>query len=252
LQNIVTIKYISGDTVVDIDVDIPKLGEAIHRKAMDYLNEKLFKEAAHTFRAQCILQPTNPVAFYNVACTESLMGNSDEAIVFLNKAIDLGYCNLKHMLDDTDFNLINHTEGFRMACRRLEDLLKLQDEKPFPIPEPVKEPEPQPEPVRVPEPVKEPEPQPEPVRVPEPQPEPVKEPEPQPEPVRVPQPPPEPVKEPEPVIVPELIPSYLLTPWVAELEVLHDIGYLNDEIIIPVLEKNRGNVQQTVLELLDM
>jgi hypothetical protein len=38
----------------------------------------------------------------------------------------------------------------------------------------------------------------------------------------------------------------------SELEVLHDIGYLNDEMIIPVLEKNKGNIQRTVLELLDM
>jgi len=262
LQNIVTIKYISGETNVDINVDIPSLGEAIYHKAMSYLDEKSFKEASHTFRAQCILQPTNAVAFYNVACAESLLGNPDEAIVFLNKSIDLGYRNIKHLLDDPDFNLINHTEGFRMACRRLEDLRNKENESLPIIPEPVKEPVP--EPVKVPESQPVPQPLPEPVK--EPVPEPVKVPEPQP----VPQPPPEPVKEPvpEPVKVPEPLPvpqppplpvpesfplpPYILTPWVAELEILHDIGYLNDEIIIPVLEKNRGNVQQTVLELLDM
>jgi hypothetical protein len=75
LQNIVTIKHISGngDAVVDINVDISRLGDAIHRKAMDYLNIKEYKQASQTFRAQCILQPTNPVAFYNVACSESLL-----------------------------------------------------------------------------------------------------------------------------------------------------------------------------------
>jgi hypothetical protein len=235
LKNIVTIKYISGnhDTVVDIDVDIPRLGTAIHEKAMAYLNEKDFREASRTFRAQCILQPTHSIPFYNVACAESLLGNTDEALVYLNKAIDLGYNNLDHMLQDTDFNNISHTEGFRVACSRLKDRIH-QTEEPILEPElPVYVPEPEPDLQKV----SEPEPEPEPVTTPV-----------QPEPVKIP--------EPEPVKIPEnpqpIPPPFVLTPWAAELEVLHDIGYFNDEMIVPILEKNRGNVEQTVLELLDM
>jgi len=214
LQNIITIKYISnnGDAVVDIDVDIPKLGDAIHNKAMEYLNEKQFKDASKTFRAQGILQPNNPNAFYNVACAESLMGNTDEALVYLNKAIDLGYRNLNHMLLDSDFNNINSTEGFRVACSRLQTILSPSE------PETKCESPAQPEPK------------------PQPPSEPKCEPEPQP-------------SEPTPAVI---VPPFVLTPWAAELEVLHDIGYLNDEIIVPILEKNRGNVELTVLELLEM
>jgi len=214
LQNIITIKYISnnGDAVVDIDVDIPKLGDAIHNKAMEYLNEKQFKDASKTFRAQGILQPNNPNAFYNVACAESLMGNTDEALVYLNKAIDLGYRNLNHVLLDSDFNNINSTEGFRVACSRLQTILSPSE------PETKCESPAQPEPK------------------PQPPSEPKCEPEPQP-------------SEPTPAVI---VPPFVLTPWAAELEVLHDIGYLNDEIIVPILEKNRGNVELTVLELLEM
>jgi len=238
LKNIVTIKYISGnhDTVVDIDVDIPRLGQAIHDKAMAYLNEKDFREASRTFRAQCILQPTHSVPFYNVACAESLLANTDEALVYLNKAIDLGYKNLDHMLQDSDFNNIRHTEGFRVAYARLKDILYHKEpELPVKIPEPEPVKTPEPEPVKIPEPEQ-------PAKAPEP--EPVKTPEP--EPVKIP----EQVKtDPQPQPIP---PPFVLTPWAAELEVLHDIGYFNDEIIVPILEKNRGNVEQTVLELLDM
>jgi hypothetical protein len=242
LKNIVTIKYISGknEAVVDIDVDIPRLGSAIHEKAMDYLNEKNFKDASKTFRAQCILQPNHSVPFYNVACAESLMGNTDEALVFLNKAIDLGYNNLNHMLQDPDFNNIQHTEGFRVACSRLKEMNYRQEE--LRVPEvPIYIPS---EPVYEPEPVKE---VPEPVKT-EPECQPIPE-------VQVPEQKPEPVKtEPESQPIPEvhIPPPFVLTPWAAELEVLHDIGYFNDEIIVPILEKNSGNVQQTVLELLDM
>jgi hypothetical protein len=223
LQNIVTIKYISGsgDAVVDIDVDIPKLGDAIHHKAMDYLNEKQFKDASRTFRAQCILQPNNPISFYNVACAESLMGNTDDALVYLNKAIDLGYRNLNHMLQDTDFNNINHTEGFRVASSRLQNILSPGESKRQPPSRP--EPPSQPQPPSQPEPSSQPEAQSQPSD-------------------------PQPIASDPPVVVP----PFVLTPWAAELEVLHDIGYLNDEIIVPVLEKNRGNVELTVLELLEM
>jgi len=224
LQQIVTIKYISGngDAVVDIDVDIPRLGDAIHEKAMGYLNVKDYKEASRTFRAQAILQPKNCIPFYNVACAESLLGNTDEALLYLNKAIDLGYANLSHILQDSDFNNISNTEGFRVACSRLRDTLKKDEPEP--------EPKPEPEPVKISEAPLERQ---VPVNI-EPQPE------------------PEPVKVPEPQTPAQPVPPFVLTPWAAELEVLHDIGYFNDELIVPILEKNRGNVEQTVMELLDM
>jgi len=244
LRNVVTIKHISGngDAIVDIDVDIGQLGDAIHTRAMSLLNEKQYKDASFTFHAQGILQPQNPIPFYNVACAEALQGNLDEAILNLNASIEKGYRNLDHLLNDEDFAGIRHTDKFVIACSKLKDLIyeqKVDIPEPTPTtPEPVKQ-EPAPEPVKqvpAPEPVKQ-----EPVQ---PEPEPVKIPQ---EEVTVPQVPPQ-VPEPE-VKLPE---SIILTPYFTELEVLHDIGYLNDSIIVPILEKNRGNVQQTVLELLDM
>jgi hypothetical protein len=233
LQNIVTIKHISGngDAVVDINVDISRLGDAIHHKAMEYLNIKEYKQASHTFRAQCILQPSNPVSFYNVACSESLLGNLDEALSYLNQSIDKGYRNLSHMKSDEDFDNIRQTDGFKMACFRLNDLIVSEES-----PQPETKPEPTPE---VPtQPTPEPEPTPE---VPETKPE------------VVPQTNPEPQVIPQVVDVPlvPLFPEPETLPYSEELQVLHDIGYLNDNINIPILVKNKGNIQQTVLDLLD-
>jgi len=228
LQNIITTQYISsdGDAVVDIDVDIPRLATAIHRKAMSHLEVKEYSEALHAFKSQCILEPENPIPFYNVACSASLLKNEEEALKYLNQAIDLGYKNLEHMLQDSDLDNIRHCEGFVLACRRLR---------------------PEPEPVVVP---------PVPVYVPEPVVVSPVVPEPVPEPVVVPPVVPVPVPVPEPVVVAPVVPEPVVPPvytrWAAELEVLHDIGYVNDELIVPILEKNNGNVQQTVLELLDM
>jgi tetratricopeptide (TPR) repeat protein len=237
----VTIKHISGngDAVVDINVDISQLGDAIHHKAMDYLNIKEYKQASQTFRAQCFLQPSNPVAYYNVACSESLLGNLDEALSYLNQSIDKGYRNLSHMKSDEDFDNIRQTDGFKMACFRLNDLIVSEES---PAPTPVPKPEPTPE---VPEPT--------PVPAVEPIPE---VPETKPVPQVIPQPDPEPQVIPQVVDVP-LVPQFVpypipeALPYSEELQVLHDIGYLNDNINIPILVKNKGNIQQTVLDLLD-
>jgi len=239
LQNIVTIKHISGsgDAVVDINVDISRLGDAIHHKAMDYLNIKEYKQASQTFRAQGVLQPTNPVPFYNVACSESLLGNLDEALSYLNQSIDKGYRNLSHMKSDEDLDNIRQTDGFKAACFRLNDLIVSEEnpkpEIPTPEPEPTLEVPPQPTP--------EPTPQ-----VPETKPEPQVIPQPDPEPQVIPQV----VDVPHaPQFVPYPVPEAL--PYSEELQVLHDIGYMNDNINIPMLVKNKGNIQQTVLDLLD-
>jgi len=269
LNKIITVKYISGkgDAVVDIDVDIGKLGDAIHNRGMRLLDEKQYKDSSSTFRAQGILQPQNPIPFYNVACVESLQGNLDEAILNLNTSIDKGYRNLAHMLNDEDLAGIRHTDQWNAVCSRLKTLI--YEENP-PEKEEINQPkELQPEPTKVPEKVEVPQiPPPKPElpeqlklpQIPQPEPEPTKEPETVegPKPAlpeqlklpEIPQPPPQPVKVPEPEV--RLPDSVLLTPYFQELEVLHDIGYLNDTIVVPILEKHKGNVQQTVLELLDM
>ena len=43
---------------------------------------------------------------YNAACSWSLTGQKDSALSYLLKAIDLGYTNEKHMLEDTDLKLL--------------------------------------------------------------------------------------------------------------------------------------------------
>jgi len=163
------------------------------------------------------------------------MGNTTDSLIFLNKAIDLGYHNLDHILHDDYLTNISYTKGFQLAIRRLKDIINLytlsEDEDSIPRPITVV-PDKSPEPVNFQEPIKNIEPV---KAVPE--------------------------KEltgravtieiQETTTKPEVvIPPYF--EYIAELEVLHDIGYLNDFIIIPVLEKHKGNIHKTVLELLDM
>jgi tetratricopeptide (TPR) repeat protein len=54
------------------------------------------------------LRPHDPSIHYNLACSFSLLGEIEAAYQALEKAVRLGYTDIKHMLQDTDMrNLVN-------------------------------------------------------------------------------------------------------------------------------------------------
>jgi len=190
---------------------------ALQWKGLRLLKEKLYKEASDKFREQSTLQPENPIPVYNIACAESLMGNIGESLIYLNQSVDLGYRDLQHMLNDEDLVNIRQTEGFNAVCLRLKELLCSSSV-------------PQPEPFVF-------EPQSVPVDIVTPQLNPVVIPSPQ------------PVPQPEEVI-PEPQPQ-TTNPWTTHLTLFHEMGYLNDELITSLLEKYQGDVQRTIMALLE-
>jgi hypothetical protein len=213
------------------------LPHALQRKGLSQLHEKLYNEASLTFRAQCILQPENPIPHYNVACSESLMGNTANALEYLHKSINLGFNDLNHILKDEDLANINHTDEFQLACDRLRNSTKPQphNQTSSPIssqPQPdLKESQP---PNQTSSPVSN-----------QPQPD-LKESLPstqnaspissqvQPD-----------LKEPKPTPI-RNDPS----PWAKQLELMHDMGYYEDQLIVPLLQKFKGDIQRTLQMLL--
>jgi len=65
------------------------------------------------------LRPNDAVAYYNLACSHSLLGQVDEAFAAIEKAISLGYSDLKHMLTDPDLERLRKAPRFRRFIRRL-------------------------------------------------------------------------------------------------------------------------------------
>jgi Flp pilus assembly protein TadD len=53
-------------------------------------------------RRICLIVPENPVAHYNLACTLSRMGATDEAALALRQALALGYHDRDHIACDPD------------------------------------------------------------------------------------------------------------------------------------------------------
>lgn len=244
LEGVVKISYLPNN-VVDIDVDVSKLSSVLFKKGLEYLDQKEYEKGRALFQALLYLTPEDSLCNYNLACAESLLGNREVAVTILRHAVELGYDNLSHMLGDTDLDNIKNMKEFfeivtelKVGEKTSEMIFKLPVKELEPVKEPVKEQKEEPEPVKEPEPVNEPEPK--------------KEPEPKQE--------PEPKKPNEPIYVPEItIPiapvSYanpLFQKWEAELTILHDVGYFDDDLLVSYLESTKGSVEQTVLALLDL
>ena len=76
------------------------------------------KGLAWTRRALDI-DPDEPATLYNVACSHSIAGASDEALGFLEKAIDAGFGYKEWLENDSDFDTIRENPRFQALLDRL-------------------------------------------------------------------------------------------------------------------------------------
>jgi len=61
------------------------------------------------------------IAFYVLACAESLLGNIDEALIALDKSIGAGFNELSKMKDEKHFANIRNTDGFSKLIEKMDD-----------------------------------------------------------------------------------------------------------------------------------
>jgi len=156
LESVVKIKT-RDDKSVDLDVDVPMLSTILHNRAYHLLGNSTrtsdLNEAKTCLNSQLILTPGNCIAYYNLACAESLLGNLPAAISALRSSIQAGYNDYKHMTTDPDLQNLHGLPDFKaltqFARTGVESLHVAE-----PVKEPVQDPAPsQPVPESVPEPV---------------------------------------------------------------------------------------------------
>jgi len=135
---------------------------------MDSQDPESLKLARELLEKQLLLSP-NPwgqrIPLYNIACCEALRGNTDEALSFLQAAVNAGYRNLRHIEGDADLDSLRNLEAYQQILASIksghrkggkcgQNEPEQSEEKPA---ESQFEPEPE---VAQPEPVVEPEPEP--------------------------------------------------------------------------------------------
>jgi len=62
-------------------------------------------------------QPKNCNALYNIACIHARLGNNDQSLIFLKKAIDCGFRDCNKLLTDTDLTNIKELSGYQKVIR---------------------------------------------------------------------------------------------------------------------------------------
>jgi len=65
------------------------------------------------------LRPSDPTAYYNLACSHCLLGQNDDALTALEHAVSLGYRDVVHMMKDPDLASIRQDTRFRKIMSRI-------------------------------------------------------------------------------------------------------------------------------------
>ncbi|HEU4338888.1 MAG TPA: tetratricopeptide repeat protein [Planctomycetota bacterium] len=97
--------------------------DAKHVEALTILGAALTRAGRHEEALEVDLKTATllrnePTAFYNLACSYSVLNRVDEAIAALKKALDLGYRDWNHLLKDEDLKNVRGDDRFRELLRR--------------------------------------------------------------------------------------------------------------------------------------
>jgi tetratricopeptide (TPR) repeat protein len=68
------------------------------------------------------LEPGNPLAFYNLACSCSLTGRVDRAAAALNRALSLGYCDFRWLARDPDLRTLRKHPLYRNIADKIRKM----------------------------------------------------------------------------------------------------------------------------------
>lgn len=97
----------------------PLYAEALHAHAHNLAARGLYGRALQADRRLVRLRPDSPIAWYNLACSYSVLGMIDPGLSALQRALDLGYRHIRHMLRDPDLKAVRHDPRFSRLLRRL-------------------------------------------------------------------------------------------------------------------------------------
>jgi tetratricopeptide (TPR) repeat protein len=100
----------------------PHYVEALEVLGDDYTNRGLFVAGLKVDEQLSHLRPADPFVQYNLACSYSLTGDFHQAIAALERAIELGYRDLKWMARDPDLAALRGYPGYRQFRARLRRL----------------------------------------------------------------------------------------------------------------------------------
>ncbi len=85
--------------------------DALAELGQVYTHQRRYQEGLVVDRQLVRLVPTNPTAHYNLACSLALVGRPTEALDALESAMQQGYDDARHMLEDM-YVMLKKNEAF--------------------------------------------------------------------------------------------------------------------------------------------
>jgi hypothetical protein len=93
---------------------------ALYQTMARLFKEKKYAEAKPVMNALIKRQPDNMHHWYNLACINSQLGESDEAVLNLITAMEKGWSNFRHMDRDEDLDKIRQVPAFKALMEHRE------------------------------------------------------------------------------------------------------------------------------------
>jgi tetratricopeptide (TPR) repeat protein len=91
----------------------PEYIEALQLLGDHYTQRGKYEQGLRVDERLSRLEPRNPLVFYNLACSYSLIGEVDRAANALDKALALGYRDFKWLAKDPDLKTLRKHPLFR-------------------------------------------------------------------------------------------------------------------------------------------
>jgi tetratricopeptide (TPR) repeat protein len=91
----------------------PNFIEALQILGDAYSKTGQWEKGLHIDKRLAKLSPDNPLVFYNLACSYSLLKHLDQAFAALAHAVKLGYDDARWLIKDPDLNNIREDNRFK-------------------------------------------------------------------------------------------------------------------------------------------
>jgi hypothetical protein len=100
----------------------PRFVEALQILGDHYTRRGDFDRSLRVDKQLSRLEPGNPLAFYNLACSHALKGEFELAATALENAIELGYRDFKWLDQDPDLRALREHDLFRDIEAKIRSL----------------------------------------------------------------------------------------------------------------------------------
>jgi cytochrome c-type biogenesis protein CcmH/NrfG len=100
----------------------PQYVEALQMLGDHYTQRGQFDHSLRVDEQLSRLQPRNPLAFYNLACSHSLNSEFDQAAAALDTALSLGYRDFKWLARDPDLRPLRQHPLYRSIESRIRKM----------------------------------------------------------------------------------------------------------------------------------